>query len=85
MRGTQPHFISGDNPLPTNMTLYADCACGAAVPFAEPGQIAFFVDTTLPAASRATPLFDSVEAAVRFGERRRAEVGVALLALASRP
>ena len=55
MRGTQPRFINGDNPIPTNVTLCSDCDCGAAVPFTEPGEIAFYVDTTASAASGVTP------------------------------
>ena len=85
MRGIEPRFISGDNPIPTNVTLYADCDCGAAVPFTAPGEITLYGDTTLPAASSVTPLFDSAEAAMRFGKRRRSEVGAALFALASSP
>jgi hypothetical protein len=85
MRGIKPHVINGDNPMPMNVTLYSDCDCGAAVPFTEPGEIALYVKTTRPAASSVTPLFDTPEVAMRFGKRRRSEVGAALFALASMP
>jgi hypothetical protein len=83
MRGIQAYFIADNDSLPTNTTLYCDCDCGSAVPFSEPGDIAFYVDSTLAATSRLAPLFDSAEAAIRFGKRRRDEVGANLFAHAS--
>lgn len=71
MLGTKPRFVYDGNALPTNVTLYGDCECGAAVKFLEPGDVSFFLEAVAPAQSGATPLFDNPESAKTYRALRR--------------